>query len=130
MNIAQLKNKIIEEGIEGVENDSKMKESCKEGSIEGFKMCREIDVKTPDNFEKLIKKQEEEGVKEFRMAYEKIISTEDYWKFRHRTVQIEYVYEILKFGWIEMGFEFSTLSANAGMTYHKLIQKYSIQINN
>lgn len=125
MTIDQLRNKIISEGIKGAKNDPQLKENQKIGSIEGFEMCKDIDIHSPAEFEKLLNNQRNEGMKEFDMAHQEIISTEDYWKFRYRTIQIEYVYEILKYAWIQMGFEFHFTSARVGLRYNELMQKYS-----
>ena len=116
MTIAEFKNRLILDGIESVKKDDSMKPHEKDGSIEGFNMCRKIN--SPEDFEKIIS---ERRANEHKLIDN--LSAEEVWEYKYATIQIEYVYERLKVAWSKAGLEFSYLSANAVLDYQRIITK-------
>jgi len=130
MTIQQLRDAIIEDGIKSVKNDDKLRPECKEGSIEGFEMLRDIDVSTPKATIDLIRKMTEENFKERDMVHQGIITSADYWKMRYRLIQLEFANEVLKWGWSSMGIEVGPKNGNAMGAYDRIMKKKSQIINN
>lgn len=122
MDVNELKNKIIKEGIEGCKKDFNGVE--RDASIQGFEMCRNL--KTMKDFEREIERRRK---KEIEMVYENLkgemyekISDEEYWKHRYATIQIEYTYEILK-----VAYGYPIISARAGLRYADLLRTESVR---
>ena len=94
-------------------------------------MCNNIDVSRPDDLATLVLKQREEDIKNVQRVHNNYISKEEYWKRRYITIQIEYLFEIMRYGWAQIGFNVGdSFSARAGIKFNDLIRKYSPVINN
>ena len=87
-----LRDKIIEQGIEGVKNDDTFhgKQHKRDGAIAGFQICSQLN--SLKEFEARIAKRRTEEAGGRREGQQ----IEDYWYHRCATVQIEFCYEVLK----------------------------------
>lgn len=115
MTIKELKNYLIERGIESVKKTEKS--SRRTGGIEGFEMCRNLN--TPEDFDKKVMELWEEGRKILRrrpnLTKEE---TELYWRIRYQALQVDFVFERLKCAW-----GFPNLSARAVLDYSEILEK-------
>ncbi len=92
----QLKNGIINRGIESCKKDKNLELHEIEGSIEGFNLCRNIN--TQNEFIDVIRKRREEEIKMVTSDFNKE-EIKNYWKFHYTTIQIEFVYNRMVFMW-------------------------------
>lgn len=115
MIIEELKNYLIKRGIESVEKTEK--DSHKLGGIEGFEMCRTLNI--PQDFENKIQELYRQS-KEIIMRRPDLTKEEQeqYWRIRYQCLQVEFVYERLKCAW-----RFPTLSARAVLDYSAILDK-------
>lgn len=111
----------VEKGIASVEGDSSMKPHEIEGSVSGFEACRDLDVSSPDAMLELLRKVREESEEAFHIRHEKKMSLSDYWRIRYKVVQVEYVYEIMKFAWIQSGYDITSVSARSAVKFNEII---------
>src|SRR3990172_98677 len=95
----------IEKGIASVKSDSSMKPYEIEGSVEGFEACRDVDVSTPEAMQEPLRSVRKEVEYAFHVNLEDKMALSDYWRIRYKEIQIEYVYEIMKFAWIQSGYD-------------------------
>jgi hypothetical protein len=131
MTLEALKEILITEGIASVKQEF---EGAKlEGSIEGFEACRTLD--TARQFERTISWRSEQEFSLLARAdagddSELADDSDDpkgdgwheaYWRYRYGTIQIEYVYNVLRVGWGK-----SPISARAGIRYHKILEKAAV----
>jgi len=108
MTIQELKEKVIESGIASVKKYEKGEQ--REGAIEGFELCRELN--TPQECEKELKERRKKEIFDEDLRSD----TKKYWRYRYATLQIEYWYEILK-----VAFCYPTISARAGIRYSQIV---------
>jgi hypothetical protein len=92
-----------------------------EGSVAGFEACRDLDVSTPDAMLELLRKVREEAEDAFHISHENKMSIADYWRIRYKVVQVEYVFEIMKFAWIQSGHDITTVSARSAVKFNEII---------
>lgn len=92
-----------------------------EGSIEGFELCRGLDARTPDAMMELLSRVRRESEEAFHVSNEDKMSLADYWKIRYKEIQIEYVFEIMKFAWIQSGHDITTVRASAAFKFNEII---------
>ena len=92
-----------------------------EGSIEGFEACRDLDVSAPDAMIELLYKVRQETQEAFHISHENKMSLSDYWKIRYKEIQVEYVFEIMKFAWLHLGHDFETVSARSAVKFNEII---------
>ena len=105
----ELRDRLIGEGIESVLRDERMNENERRGSIAGFSACRTL--ATPEDFQRALQERE---LVERDLRRRKDLSA--YWYHRFGTIQIEYVFDLLKVGW-----GFPLISARAGLRYARLV---------
>jgi hypothetical protein len=113
MNIEIVKERAIQNGIASVRKH--LVGHKLEGALEGLKICQEL--KTEDDFKRTIelrRQQETQLAGERRADPTKV---KEYWAYRYATLQIEYIYEILKVGW-----DSPILSSKATLQYNKIVQ--------
>ncbi len=105
---------VIKKGIES----AKKRESGAElmGALEGFDLCKKLT--RPEEFEEMLTKCNKED--------HDVLFREDrgrgglYRRLRYRTLQVEWVYEIMKVAWSTIGIKVGkSLSARAVMKYHE-----------
>lgn len=111
----------VERGIASVRADSSMKPYEIEGSIEGFELCRSIDATTPDAMVELLNRVRRESEEAFHVSNENKMSLADYWRVRYREIQVEYVFEIMKFAWIQSGHDITTVSARSAFKFNEIM---------
>lgn len=119
MNLKELKNRIIEDGLESIKKHEADPE--RKGGIKGFGLCR--DLNTPKDFEQVLKERYANEL-DMQMSYHKIgkPTIERYWEHRYTTLQIEFCFEVLKVAWNLAGItKYPTLSARAGIKYAELV---------
>lgn len=117
LTLEQLREIVITEGIASVKREF---ESYKlEGSIKGFEACRNLT--TPAKFvaEILRSSGEEQVIVGRDLDNDSEPDLEAYWTQRYETIQIEYVYNVLRVGW-----GLSPISARAGIRYHEILQQH------
>lgn len=115
MTIEELKDYLIERGIESVEKTESG--SNKLGGIEGFEMCRALC--TPQDFEDKINELNRQSQGISRRRHDLIKEEEEqYWRIRCQCLQVEFVYERLKCAW---GSEI--LSARAVLDYSQILEE-------
>jgi hypothetical protein len=121
MDIKQLKDKVIEQGLISVATEKE--EYAREGGKEGFEICRTLN--TPEDFEKNL---QERRQKELEMITSKE-NIDTYWRYRWATLQIEYVFEIMKVAWnqINLPLKYATLSGRAVIAYSKILSIENIE---
>jgi len=96
-----------------------------EGSIAGFEACRDLDVSSPDAMLELLRKVGKETEEAFHFSHEHKMSLADYWRIRYKEVQVEYVYQIMKFAWIQSGHDITTVSARSAVKFNEIISDKS-----
>lgn len=119
MTLPELKTLIIEKGLESVKTTYKDDDPRQAGGIEGFNKCKELD--TPTEFTEAIR---ESRRKEWNIRKEDEGHNDLYVKQRYITLQIEYVFEILKVAWNHATpklYSFPTISARATIQYAKFV---------
>ena len=92
-----------------------------EGSVAGFEACRDLDASSPDAMVELLAKVRRESEQAYR-NHEKI-SLAEFWKIRYKEIQIEYVFEIMKFAWIQSGCDITTVSARSALKFNEIVNK-------
>jgi len=65
-----------------------------------------------------VRKESEEA---FHVSHEDKMSLADYWKIRYREIQVEYVFEIMKFAWIQSGHDITNISARSAFKFNEII---------
>jgi len=113
MNLLELRNRLIEDGIASLKKADHRPE-CIEGGIEGFELCKEIEP-TLEAFESVLKERAHvEALIRKRGKPAKDIM--HYWRYRYGTLQIEHVYQVLR-----VAYKASPLSDRACMQYAKIV---------
>ena len=117
LTLEALKEIIITEGIASVKREFEGAEL--EGSIEGFEACRKLD--TPGQFEaEMVRRHDKEHkLIGADLTQDSDTDHEAYWRHRYGTIQIEFVYNILRVGW-----GMSPISARAGIRYHQILEQH------
>lgn len=111
MNIIELRDRLIEDGIRSVHKHETRLEFIR-GGVAGFELCRTL--QKPEDYMRIL---EERHRSEHEMGWKKIsVSSEAYWEHRYATIQIEFVFKHLKVGW-----GMSPLSARALIHYAELV---------
>lgn len=96
LTVQDLKEVLIQNGIESVEKHETRPERIK-GGVVGFNLCR--DLNTPDDFVQILEERhKEEGRIRMKRRQDKM-SIDAYWEYRYATIQIEFVWERLKIAW-------------------------------
>ncbi len=95
--IEDFKNRLINNGIESCKEDVNLEDYEIEGSIEGFNICRNLYL--PIDFENLINERRKKEIESIG-SDEIRNNIKDYWKYHYSTIQIEFVYDRMKFVWI------------------------------
>lgn len=114
MTLAEFKNRVIEDGIASVKRREKRLELLK-GGLAGFELCRSLE--TPIAFQDVLAERHKEEARK-RREYEK----DDYWEYRYATIQVEFVYGLMKVGWSQSGlYQFPSLSARAVLRYAEVV---------
>lgn len=113
----------IEKGIASVRSDSDMQPHEIEGSIAGFEACRDLDASSPDAMLDLLDSVRKESEKAFHISHENKMSLSDYWRIRYKEIQIEYVFEIMKFAWIQSGHDITNVSARSAAKFNEIISE-------
>lgn len=119
MNLEELKNRIIEDGLSSIKKYESGPE--RKGGIKGFGLCRNLN--TPKDFEQALRERRENEL-DMQKSYYRISkpTIERYWEHRYSTLQIEYCFEVLKVAWNLAGItKYPTLSARAGIKYAELV---------
>lgn len=121
MHLMDAINHIIDDGIEGARHDYiKPRDKSKlDGSIKGFEDCR---GKNPSEIEALLLQANQVSQRAFIDANEGRISSEQYWFWRCRTIEIEWVANVLSHimvaqGWPPIGI----MTANGGLQAARII---------
>src|SRR4051794_20216943 len=86
----ELRDRLIEEGLQSIEKDSDLKEHEREGSRLGFEMCRYLE--THQEYGELLATRQSI---EIRMATQDA-DMEAYWRHRYASLQVQFVYDHLK----------------------------------
>lgn len=94
-----------------------------EGSIAGFEACRDANVDSPDALAELLDKVRGEINEAFHISHERGMSLSDYWRIRYKEIQIDYVFQVMKFAWIQSGYDITSVSASAAVKFHQIISK-------
>ena len=121
MNKIKFRNKIIEAGQKSVKTEKE--KVAREGGKHGFELCKKLE--TQDDFEKELKKRHTEELEMANKLQDNEINTDTYWESRWATLQIEHVYEVMKFVWNfdRIKQESFLGSANAGITFARILKK-------
>jgi hypothetical protein len=119
--VEELRDLLIEDGIAEVERVYEEDDRRRAGAIEGFELCRSLG--SPSEFRKVLdarQRREDRWVREF-YANERI-REDDYWRHRYATLQVEFVYNVLRVGWIQSGvLPNGEISARAGIKYAAIV---------
>jgi len=114
-------NKIIDEGIEGACRDysEPRNKSKREGSVKGFEDCR---GKSPAEIEALLLAASEASQRAFIDVNEGRMTSDEYWYWRCRTIEIEWVTNVLSHimvaqGWAPIGI----MTAKGGLQAARII---------
>ena len=113
----KFRDKIIEKGIQSIMIEKE--KEAREGGKLGFKICRTLIEK--EDYERVLAKRRKKELEIQCDYYDKKGKTkiEDYWFYRWGTLQIEWVYEVMKYIW---GGEFVG-SARATLFAGKLLKE-------
>ena len=84
------------------------------GGILGFQICKRL--LTPEEFETVLADRHQKEVEMVFKCSKKEITTHEYWCHRYATVQVEYVWEVMK-----VAYHYPMLSARAMMRYANII---------
>jgi hypothetical protein len=90
MNLIRLRDRLIAEGLAAVEHDGRMTDRNRRGSRAGFALCRGLD--TPDDFAHTL------AARHRHEAESGEAPAEDRREYRRATVEVEFVWEVLKVG--------------------------------
>lgn len=99
--IEAIKQKAIEMGLRSIKTEKTL--MARRGGVKGFNMCKPL--RSREAFEQLLKerKYEEDGLREkidlADLVKERERLVDAYWESRWATVQIEWIYDILRVVW-------------------------------
>ncbi len=108
MTLVELRDRLIEDGIASVRKHETRLPRLR-GGVAGFEACRKLLL--PVDFESALA---ERHRTEVRIA--RAVSADEYWEYRYATVQIEYVYGVMK-----VAYGFPILSASAILRYNHIL---------
>lgn len=128
MNIIELRDKVIEMGLDSVNKTYKEDDPRRDGGIEGFNKAKEL--QTPDDFITIIQNSREKEIilrNSTSLGFDK--PSPLYIKQRYITLQLEYVFEIMKVAWNNSTpklYHFKVTSARATIQYSKIVGVKSV----
>lgn len=89
MTLIELRDRLIEEGIESVNKDESITGRKRSGSVLGFELCRNFD--TFESLDAEIASRERQAIG----MISKGVDPDIYWGFRYATIQMEFVRDVL-----------------------------------
>lgn len=112
-----IKEKAIEAGKKSLDTERYKSEFVLEGGKKGFEMCRTLNTK--EDFYKAMDNLRQEQIE---MWKEENLDKEEYWHHRYKQLQVEWMFEIMKYVW--GGFE--SYSARAGIAISRIFKENGI----
>lgn len=120
LKIQQIKEYAVKEGIASLYTEKYKSKFILEGGEIGFK--KTLTLNTKQEFEKAIAVSQKKSQKLMLDNKEDKESVEKYWRQRYETLQLEWMFEVMKYIW--GGFE--TYSARAGVFIGNITKKLGI----
>jgi hypothetical protein len=121
ISLIELRNRAVEKGLESVSHEENP--IHRDGGKAGFEICRELLL--PEQFEAKLREREQEAwqLRDQHDATKDQKDLDAYWFHRWGTIQIEFVYNIIK-----CGLRKGPLSARAALVYQEIVTGEKVEL--